>query len=291
MRRSWDAVYKELLARLFARWQILLTTQVEVGRLPRTIDAVAICTPEDRARLAQLTPFDFFQLHNLLEFKSPRDRLTPGKYKLVISRAYLYMHQTGVDDLSTVTVCIITSRKPRKVLGQVPELVKFQRVRQGLYRSDDKLPLYVLVASELPVEPRNYPLLLFASGRKMKEFLRALLQQPPGELLTFAFELYPEEVLAMSQQSSHKDHAAQVLVQHLGVPKVLELIGKDELMREDAVRILVQRLGVSRMLELMPKEEVVQELGKALIQDETFLRSLARQLDAATVERLRRSET
>ncbi|MBI1923767.1 hypothetical protein HYR99_05905 [Candidatus Poribacteria bacterium] len=61
--------------------------------------------------------------------------------------------------------------------------------------------------------------------------------------------------------------------------------------REDAVRILVQPLGVSRILELMPKEEVVQELGKALIHDETFLRSLVRQLDTATVERLQRSET
>ena len=53
------------------------------------------------------------------------------------------------------------------------------------------------------------------------------------------------------------------------MPKVLELI------------------GVPKVLELIEKEE----LAKALSHDETFLRLLARQLDATSLARLQCSET
>lgn len=110
--------------------------------------------------MASSSPFTFLAQHNLLEFKSPSDPLTSNEYKRIIARAYLYMAEVGIDDLSFLTVYTVTSGKPVKVLSKVEKLVRFSPVAEALYQSDDKLPFYVLVVTELPIEERNYPLLL-----------------------------------------------------------------------------------------------------------------------------------
>ena len=38
MPTRWDAFYKQVLAQFFAKQQVTVTTEVEVGRLPRKID-------------------------------------------------------------------------------------------------------------------------------------------------------------------------------------------------------------------------------------------------------------
>jgi len=83
--------------------------------------------------LASVSPFTFFARHNLLEFKSPSDPLTPAEYKRIIARAYLYMAEVELDDLSMLTVCAVTSGKPVKVLDKIPELVKFSKISDALY--------------------------------------------------------------------------------------------------------------------------------------------------------------
>ncbi len=64
----------------------------------------------------------------------------------------------------------------------------------ALYKSDDKLPFYVLVVAELAIEERNYPLLLFSKGEKRKAFLRELVRKGAREYLRLAYQLYPEDV-------------------------------------------------------------------------------------------------
>ena len=148
MPTPWDAVFKQVLQRFFQKQQVSVNTEVEVGRLPRTIDIAILCSPEESHKLALVSPFTFLAKHNLLEFKSSSDPLTSAEYKRIIARAYLYMAEVELDDLSLLTVCAVTSGKPVKVLTKIPELVKFSKVSDALYKSDN-FPLYVLVVAVL----------------------------------------------------------------------------------------------------------------------------------------------
>ena len=235
MPTPWDAVYKQVLQRFFQKQQVLVNTEVEVGRLPRKIDIALVCSKEEAERLVLVSPFIFFEQHNLLEFKSPSDLLTPNEYKRIVARSYLYMAEVELDDLSILTVCAVTSGKPIKVLSKTPKLVQFSPVAEALYKSDDKLPFYVLVVAELAIEERNYPLLLFSKGRKRKAFLKELVrkvacdhtQQVAKEYLRLAYQLYPEdvmEVFSMSKDFPTLEENIRVIVNDLGVEKIAQAI-------------------------------------------------------------------
>lgn len=277
MPTRWDAFYKQVLVEFLAKQQVAVTTEVEVGRLPRKIDISVLCSQKEAQKLALVSPFTFFTQHNLLEFKSSSDRLTPSEYKRIVARSFLYLDEVGLDDLSLLTVCAVTSGKPVKVLSQIPNLVQFSNVSQALYKSDDKLCFYVLVIPELAIEERNYPLLLFSKGKKRKAFLKELVRRRAMEYLRLAYELYPQDVLEvfdMSKDFPTLEENIQFIIKHLGVERIL--------------------LGVERVLGAMQPEEIAQavdakqwtQIAQAIPteQGESLLRVLIEKLGDEKVE-------
>jgi hypothetical protein len=196
MPTQWDILFKSLLAHHFKRHYNPLETESEVRHLALTIDAVAQCNRRQRKHLAAETPFNFFTKHNLIEFKSPYDRLTIAEFHRILGRAHLYAAQHDVKNLSDILVCIICVTRPNWLLDGKPPIVTFTRKAPGVYLSDSKtvIPCYVMVTNELPVEPINHPLLVFTTGRKRKEFIQALVADSDPDLLTFAYLLYEDEV-------------------------------------------------------------------------------------------------
>jgi len=256
MPTPWDAVYKQVLQQFFYKHQISVTTEAEVGRLPRKIDIALVCSKEEAQKLALVSPFTFFEQHNLLEFKSPSDLLTPNEYKRIIARSYLYMSEFEIDDLSILTVCAVTSGKPVKVLSKISKLVRFSPVAEALYKSNDKILFYVLVVAELPIEQRNYPLLLFSKGQKRGVFLKELVRKvaPPGmrqiamEYLRLAYLLYPEDVMEVFSMS------------------------KDFPTLEENIRVIISDLGLERILGIVQPQEIAQVIPAE--QEEDLLRAL-----------------
>ncbi|HIE53209.1 MAG TPA: hypothetical protein EYP85_15765, partial [Armatimonadetes bacterium] len=259
MPTSWDAIYKQVLVRWFERWGVTLVTEVEVARLPRRIDGVAICSPAERQRLAQTSPFDFFRQHNLLEFKSPNDPLTMREYQRVLGRAWFYAAEMEVKDPAEMSLCVVTSRKPVKVLTGSPAWVRFSRLRSGLYRSDDKIPVHLLVVPELPLREENYPLLLFARGRKRREFLRWLIGRKEVECLRWAYELYPQEVkeeLIMSKDYPTLEENIRFIIQDIGLKRLLQETEPEELAEAVDLRALARAAGLRRILQEVQPEEL-----------------------------------
>ncbi|MCS3918205.1 hypothetical protein Q2T83_16965 [Fervidibacter sacchari] len=263
MATPWDAIYKQIFVQFLNALGVPVQTQVEVGRLPRTLDAVVVADESQRARIVQWFPFDYFRHYNLLEFKSPTDPLTPDEYKRVIARAYLFLAEVGENDLEKVTVTVITATKPRKVLKGVPQLVRFVEEASGRYRSDDKLSVRVLVAPELPLERRNYLLLLFARGQKLRETLLRLAQEGWWEVVRLAYLLHPKEaseVLAMSRRYPTLEENIRFIVRDLGAERLLREIGA--MMEEDpelARRLSRDLLAMSEKVEKLLREDEEQK--------------------------------
>jgi hypothetical protein len=81
-----------------------------------------------------------------------------------------------------------------RLLRRLPQLVVFERIAPGIYQADEKFPVYVLVATELSLEPRNYPLLLLGTEEQRRSVIQVWVQEGRERELTLAAELFPETV-------------------------------------------------------------------------------------------------
>jgi hypothetical protein len=194
------------------------------------------------------------------------------------------MAEVSMDDVSSVTVCAVTSGKPIKVLHKVPQLVRFSQSDEALYKSDDKLPFYVLVVAELPIEERNYPLLIFSKGEKRKAFLRELVNRGAKEYLRLAYELYPEdlvEVFSMSKDFPTLEENIQFIIKDLGAGRLLREMRPEEIAQsisDEQEQALLRGL----LLRHARPEEIAQAIPDE--QKEALLRILLEQLGTEKVE-------
>ena len=249
----WDALFKEIFTHFFRQMNLQTKTQQEVSRQPLTIDAIVFCQDESDMQKLQATAFFFFRFHNMLEFKSSVDRLTIPGYHRILARARLYLSENPKLSLDDITLCIISSGKPRVVMSRIPQIT-FKRVEKGHYVADELIPTHIYVLSELPVEERYYPLLLFSSGKKRREFLREIAEKNKLEYIRFAILLYPGEV-----------------------EEVYTMRRKDYPTIEENVQALIRMYGAQTFLKYLTPEEIIQNLN--VEQRKQLIQQLAQQND------------
>ena len=239
-----DPVFKQVLIFHCGQWDIWLQTEFEVSRLPRTIDAIIRLDPSQKEeQLQSQTPFGHFRAHNLIEFKGRRDPLTIAEYHLILGRAYLYL---GEHDIlpHQMTVTIVSARKPRRVLSHrlgigflhlASQSVIRQPLGEGYYvRNNGDLMVYLIVANELLIVPKNYPLLLFvASARKFRQFLQQLVEERNWDYIRFAYRLRPritKEVLTMAGRYSLPKKDLEFMAKDIGA-EILPFLSPEERLR------------------------------------------------------------
>lgn len=84
----------------------------------------------------------FFLGHNIMEYKSPDDKVNIDTFYKVLSYACLYKADTGVVDeiLDTdITISLIREQKPVKLLQQLREKYHVVQSGEGIYRIDGML--------------------------------------------------------------------------------------------------------------------------------------------------------
>ena len=237
MPTSWDALFKEIFTHFFRQMNLQTKTQQEVSRQPLTIDTIVFCQDKSDMQKLQTTAFYFFRFHNLLEFKSSADRLTIPDYHRILARARLYLSENPQLSLGDITLCIISSGKPRSVMSRIPQIT-FTRVEKGHYVPNELIPTHLYILSELPLEEKYYPLLLFSSGRKRREFLREIAEKNELTYIRFAILLYPDEV-----------------------EEVYTMRRKDYPTIEENVQALIRMYGAQTFLKHFTPEEIIQNLA------------------------------
>lgn len=224
-------------------------TQQEVSRQPLTIDTIVFCQGESDLQKLEATAFPFFRFHNVLEFKSSVDKLTIPGYHRILARSRLYLSENPKLSLDDITLCIISSSKPRSVMSRIPQIT-FTRVEKGHYVADELIPTHIYVLSELPIEERYYPLLLFSSGKKRREFLREIAEKNKLEYIRFAILLYPddvEEVYTMRRKEYPTiEENIQSLIRMYGAQTFLK-----HLTPEEVIQNLIRQMGVEQLEQLI----------------------------------------
>jgi len=201
-RQEIDPVFKDALTKHCEGLDLSVQTEVEVSRLPRTMDALVILrSPDAIERVRAETAFTHFREQNEIEFKGEGDALTLWKYRLILGRTNLYMGEHKVS-ASDMTVTIVSARRPTQVLEHCPNDVRWEEIEPGHYQSTELLPVHLLVCDELEINPKNYLLLLFAaSEEKLRQFFERIVAEEDAFYLRYAVWLKPtllKEVLAMA---------------------------------------------------------------------------------------------
>lgn len=262
-----DPVFKEVMTFNFGQLSLPIETQVEVSRLPRTMDALVLLPQaEDMEKVRKETAFDYFRVHNQLEYKGKEDLLTRNGYHLILGRSHLYLGEKKIST-SEMTVTIISSRKPRQVLHHSTADVRWEAVGFGHYKSTDLLPVHLFVCNELEMVPKNYPLLLFAASKeKFRQFVEKIVSEDNTIYIYYASRVEPEitkEVLKMSGKQSLYEKNLRRIAESMGedlIPFLSEEVVK-RIPPEKRVRSLTAK-DIVRSLSPETKEELLQLLNQ-----------------------------
>lgn len=197
-----DPVFKQVVVNEFAGYQAGIQTEVEVSRLPRTIDVlITIASQAELQKVRTETPFFYFLRYNQMEFKGRNDPLTSADIHLIDGRTQLYLGEQGAS-IQEMTVTILCAGKPRTVFTYTEKFRPFHQIEAGYYKNDDYPAVYLIVINELPIVPKNYPLLLFASSeRKFRKFLEEVVAKGEFTYVRYAYEVRPRltrEVVTMA---------------------------------------------------------------------------------------------
>ena len=174
-------------------------SEVEVFFRSRMIDLTVECTVE-QLKLLQVTIFAYFRLLNLLEFKGDSDPLTLKDLNLILMRAWaigaMEFEDIADADLalfpplhsallpheryqlpSQRTVTIISVKRPDKLLDDLSDELGFHPTDEpGIYFRELLFPVWIICPRELRLEPKNYPLLPLAKGKKLEQFIDICLR-------------------------------------------------------------------------------------------------------------------
>jgi hypothetical protein len=232
-----DLAWKMIFSALFADAEAQLQTEKEVGQLARTINGIVEIDEAALPCLRELTPFPELNVYNALEGKGKRDPLTSEDYHLILGRVRFYAAQLRLEDCSRLSVYICCVRKPKKLLTKMPRLARFTPLGNGVYRADEKFPLYVICVSECRPDARNALLCLMGTPEQKREAVRALLREGKRETIAFLEEVFPqtlEEVRPMAKRDDRGlgvdwDANIDFYIERLGKEQVLSHFQPEDL--------------------------------------------------------------
>jgi len=216
-----DPIFKEVMTLRFAQLALPVETQVEISRLPRTMDTLVVLEQTaDQEKVHAQTAFNYFRTYNQIEFKGKEDPLTLEEYHLIRGRSYLYLGEKKVS-AARMTVTIISARQPRNVLHRSALDVQWESAGQGHYKSTDLFPVHLFVCNELELTAKNYPLLLFATAKeKFRQFVEQIVGEDDLTYIYYASRVEPEitkEILKMAGKQSLYEKQLQRIIDSMGV--------------------------------------------------------------------------
>jgi hypothetical protein len=254
-----DPIFKQVITTFFQEWEVDIQTEVEVARLPLRIDVIIrIATQEALRAIQALTPFWFFLIHNILEFKGPGDALTINGYNRILGRARLYLSKPDVSE-SELTLTLICAQTPRKILSH-PKL-GFERIRAGYYFSDHHgLNVYLIAINELPTVPVNHLFLLFASSQvKLQEVIKEIVITENVEQLAYAYRMHPKLTKEISNMADKYTRNLEYIAQNMG-QDLLPYMSIEDRVRDLTPAERLEGLTPSEQLQGLSLEDILDAL-------------------------------
>ncbi len=292
-----DPLFKEVINLYFTEESLnefSVNPGLQVGQTQLEID-VAIRASEElsleeiRYRFKD-TLLWFMSYLNLIEFKSINDKLDLPDFYRTTARALLaaasyyenYTTKQGKGRGSgrpkkkrpfplRVISCLICASYPQSVQDQLPS--PFEPIvgqAEGFYfhplAAEVIVPIYLIVCNNLPLEEKYYPLLVFASGEKLKAFIELIVDEELVVYIKYVAKLHSSDVAdalvnrkrgdKVTKAEKDKRRLAKAFYEMAG-PELVADIGGSELQAE----IMGRNKGQKQLNKTINTEELAQELG------------------------------
>ena len=151
-RTSWHPAFAQAIENELEDCRDVLTFDAEhqLTTEPLRIDVLII--KKKRNVVIEKNIARIFQRFNVVEYKSPNDRVTIEDYHKThcYSRLYASLNKVDIDEMS---VTVVATRHPRKLLAFLRKQYTVTNVQKGIYFVEgDTSPTQILVADELSEE-------------------------------------------------------------------------------------------------------------------------------------------
>jgi hypothetical protein len=172
-RTSWHPAFAQAIENELEDCRDALTfeTEHQLTTKPLRIDILIIKKKKDdeiKKNIAQI-----FREFNIIEYKSPEDRATIEDYHKTHCYSRLYASLNKVD-INEMSVTVVVTRHPRKLLAFLRKQYRVENVQQGIYLVEgDTSPTQILVSDELLKED-NFWLTHLCGGLTEEQLLRVL---------------------------------------------------------------------------------------------------------------------
>jgi len=149
---KWHPAFIQAMQLELFEYRDLLTfkSEYQLTSEPLRIDLLIIKKPKGlkiEKNIARI-----FKAENIIEYKSPEDYLSIKDFLKVYAYANLYAAITPGVDFSDITITLIESRYPRKLVKYLKTVrsYKIQKTSAGIYYvSGDYLPIQIIVSKDL----------------------------------------------------------------------------------------------------------------------------------------------
>jgi len=151
-RTSWHPAFAQAIENELEECQDALTfeTEHQLTTEPLKIDVLIIKKKRNvviKKNIAQI-----FRSFNVVEYKSPKDQVTVEDYHKTHCYSRLYASLNRID-INEMSVTVVTTRYPRKLLGFLGGQYMVHNVQPGIYLvAGDTSPTQIIVSEELPNE-------------------------------------------------------------------------------------------------------------------------------------------
>jgi hypothetical protein len=184
------------------------------------------------------------------------------------------------------SVWVLTPGFPVKLQRQYG--IGFNELGAGFYCHPGEIPLYLVVFNELELVEENYPLLLYSTGNKRKDFIKEILrnQERYSYYISVGFMLYIDEIrevaymekievsdisrnireliLEMGEEGIREfieDAGIEVVIGLIGAEKVIELLGAEKVIELMGAEKVIELLGIGKVVSIVGIEKVVEMVG------------------------------
>jgi hypothetical protein len=151
-RTSWHPAFAQAIESELEDCRDALTfeTEHQLTTEPLRIDVLIIKKRKDvviKKNIGQI-----FKLFNVVEYKSPQDRVTVADYHKTQCYSRLYASLNKVD-INEMSVTVVSTRHPRKLLAFLKKQYTVENVQSGIYLVEgDTSPTQIVVSEELAEE-------------------------------------------------------------------------------------------------------------------------------------------
>ena len=152
----------------------------QLGTRPKEIDVLIIKkNPEDKIHK---NIGKIFRVHNIVEYKSPKDYLSIDDYYKVLGYACFYKADTPKEDAvkaSEITVSLVCRNWPHKLIRHLADIrhLCLEEQEQGIYYiRGDIFPVQIICTAKLQPE-KNIWLMALTNNLKQGEVVECLLKE------------------------------------------------------------------------------------------------------------------